>query len=142
MLPAKQISTLQCEFVIVVQIFVDGPLTITLPSEGRKGRDKENKSQANDLAYILGARHDKEVDEAEVGKRNNGTVTGADKADEDVEDDEDEVDDEDDGEDDEEDGQAVPGRHCLIEEWVRTIEILAHEEVVCKEITEEAIDEF
>ena len=114
----------------------------TQPSEGLKGRYKENKSQTNDLAYILGNRHDKEVDEAEVGKRNNETVTGADKADEDVEDDEDEVDDEDDGEDDEEDGQAFPGRHRLNDEWVRTKELLAHEEVVCKEITEEAIDEF
>ena len=109
---------------------------ITQPSEGLKGRDKENKSQTIDLAYILGTRHDKEVDEAEVGKRNNGTVTGADK------DDEDDEDDEDDGEDDEEDGQAFPGRHRLNDEWVRTKELLAHEEVVCKEITEEAIDEF
>ena len=95
-----------------------------------------NNSQTDelqDLADELGTGQGKEVVEAELGKLSDETTSVADTDDDDEEDDED---------DDEEDGQAAPGRHLLNNEWVRTKELLARDEEVCKVIIEEAIDEL
>jgi hypothetical protein len=123
-------------FLIVFLLFTENTYSVKVSSDGAKGRDKVNQSQTNslyDLADILGTQVGDEVVEAEKGNQNDETASETDNDEEDKEEDE---------EDDEEAGKGVPGRHCLNNEWVRTKELLARDEEVCKKIMEEAIDEY